>query len=286
VIAGLIPMLGWGIADFLQSNAVRKLSTAQVLFVSNIFWTLIILPFAFFVDLGISMNNLILVIIGSLFQLVAMVKLYEAMKIGEVSIVTPISASYPIITVILLIVLLGNALSPLTLAAIIVMTVGIALASTDLKRLKHIHTTKGVKEAVVSLFFFGIYFFILELLSRDITFLLEFKTMGSYTFFFYTSIFNGLALLIYGMVKKERLVKKEVMEAMPYMFTAEIIYLVSWLALTYGFIFGESAVVTAISSVYPAVTIILALIFYKEKLVMNQYFGILMILAGLIMISL
>lgn len=278
-------MISWGIADFLQSISVRKLTTAQVMFISNIFWLILVIPFAFFIDLSISLNSLIAVILGAIIQLIALVKLYEAMKIGEVSIVIPISASYPIISVLLLIFLLGNKLKLLTFGAIVIMTLGIALASTDVRKLRHIHTVKGVKEAVIALLFFGIYFFVLELLSTDVTFFLNFKALGPYTFFFYTSFFNGLAMVLYGFFNKGKIDMKKAKTVIPYMIVAEIIYLIAWIGLTYGFSYGDSAIVTAISSLFPAITIVLALIFYKEKLVANQYFGILMILAGLFIVS-
>jgi drug/metabolite transporter (DMT)-like permease len=135
------------------------------------------------------------------------------------------------------------------------------------------------------LLFFGVYFFILELLSTDTKFFLEFNALGPYTFFFYTSFFNGLALLLYGYMNKGKIDMKKAKTVIPYMVAAEIIYLVAWIGLTYGFAYGDSAIVTAVSSLFPAITILLALIFYKEKLVVNQYLGILLILAGLFMIS-
>ncbi len=278
-------MLSWGIADFLQSIALKKLTTAQVIFVSNLFFVILTLPFAFFVDLHISLSSLIVVLIGSLFMSAGMVMFFESMKIGEVSIVSPISASYPIITVLLLITLLGHKLSIITLIAILIMMLGIALASTDLKKIRHIHTVKGVKEAVLALLFFGMYFFLLELLSSDVKFFLDFRAMDPYTLFFYTSLFNGLALLIYGFFKKGKLDIKEIKSAVVYMLSAEIMYIIAWIALTYGFTYGDSAVITAISSLFPAITIILALIFFKEKLVKNQYLGISLILLGLFMVS-
>ena len=285
IITGLIPMFAWGIADFLQSIALKKLTTAQVMFVSNLFFVLLILPFAFFVDLHIQLNSLIVVLISSLFMSAGMILFFESMKIGEVSIVSPISASYPIVTVLLLIILLGYKLSIITLIAILIMMLGIALASTDLKKIRHLHTVKGVREAVLALLFFGIYFFLLELLSSDVKFIFYFTAMDPYTLFFYTSLFNGLVLVCYGFLKKGKLDIKHAKSVVVYMFSAEVMYIIAWLALTYGFTFGDSAIITVVSSLFPSITILLALIFFKEKLVKNQYLGILLILLGLFLVS-
>jgi drug/metabolite transporter (DMT)-like permease len=158
IIAGLIPMFSWGIADFLQSISVRKLTTAQTMFISNIFWMILVIPFAFFIDLHITLNNIILVIIGALIQLVGLVMLYESMKIGDVSIVTPISASYPVVTVLLLMLLLGHKLSMMSFIAILVMTLGIIFTSTDLKKLKHIHSQRCQRSNNCVAFFRGLFF--------------------------------------------------------------------------------------------------------------------------------
>ena len=71
-----------------------------------------------------------------------------------------------------------------------------------------------------------------------------------------------------------------------FVLVAQLIYTVAWAVINYGVSVGNTALITTISSLYPAITVILALIFYKEKLVLNQKIGILIILIGLILISL
>jgi len=46
-----------------------------------------------------------------------------------------------------------------------------------------------------------------------------------------------------------------------------------------------SAIATAISSLFPAVTVACAVVFLKEKLEWNQWLGIFLVLAALVMIS-
>jgi len=64
-----------------------------------------------------------------------------------------------------------------------------------------------------------------------------------------------------------------------------VIVCIGWFAYIYGIGQDLVSIVTPISSLLPGVTVILALIFYKEKLVLNQKLGILGILVGVYLIS-
>jgi len=57
------------------------------------------------------------------------------------------------------------------------------------------------------------------------------------------------------------------------------------LALYYGLNKGKASVVVPLSSIGPAITAILAVIFLKEQLSIQQIFGIVMILSGVIVLS-
>ena len=166
IISGLVAMFSWGIADFIQSKVVRQMGSYKTMYIGNIVWIIFVLPFAFFISLKISITNLILLFVGSVMQVFAIYNFYQSMKIGEVSIVTPISGSYSIITVLMLLLLLGQKLNLMTISAIFILIIGIILTSTDLKKIKHIHTVKGVKEAVIALLMWGSYFFLLKWLLK------------------------------------------------------------------------------------------------------------------------
>ena len=288
IISGLVAMFSWGIADFIQSNVVRQMGSYKTMYIGNIVWIIFVLPFAFFISLKISITNLILLFVGSVMQVFAIYNFYQSMKIGEVSIVTPISGSYSIITVLMLLLLLGQKLNLMTISAIFILIIGIILTSTDLKKIKHIHTVKGVKEAVIALLMWGSYFFFVEVVAKDITFFLHFPATDGLTVFFYSGVFIGFSSLIFSILHKGQTKLRDLKKNNIFWFVlvAQLIYTVAWAVINYGVSVGNTALITTISSLYPAITVILALIFYKEKLVLNQKIGILIILIGLILISL
>jgi len=210
------------------------------------------------------------------------------MKKGEISVVLPISASYPVITVFLLWLLLGNTVSIVTAVSILILVLGIVLVSTDLRKLKHLHTVAGVKESVIALFLWGFYFFILEVASKNTNlFGVNFPEMTFMSLFIYSYVFMAIFMVVFSIIKKGILTKKDwknkkIVFRESYI---QVIYLISWLVLNYGLIIGRTEIIAPISALYPVIAVILALIFYKEKLVLNQKIGILTILLGLFLIS-
>ncbi len=288
VIVGLVAMLSWGVADFLQSIPIRKLGEFKSILLSNFIGLLALIPFLFNPNLyKIELSNLIILLIAGISQVAAIVNFYRSMKIGELAIVTPISASYPIVTVLLML-LLGSKLAFITIVAICVLIVGIIFTSTDLRKLKYLHKAKGVKESVVALLLWGLYFFVMHICGNDVTFLgINFPKTHYMAMFFYTTIINGVFMMAYALFRKGLPEKKDITKNIILVFiVTTIIYTVAWIVLNYGMTVGNTAIITPISSIYPMITAVLAVIFYKEKLVLNQKIGILTILLGLILISL
>ncbi len=289
VLAGLIPMFAWGIADFLQSIAIRKLGTYKTMFSANVIGILTTLPFLFITDLNIEINNFVILFIGALLQVFAIYGFYKSMEIGEISIVVPVSASYPLVTVFLLVVLLSQQLSIMTLVAIFVLIFGIILTSTDLKKIRNIHTVKGIKESLYALFGWGIYFFILDLASKESTlFGLSFPQTHYLTIFLYSNLMLGTAIAVFAILKKGYKIQKDLANKKPFLILllTSVIYTVAFVVLNYGIQEGNTAIIAPISSLYPVITVVLAVLFYKEKLVTNQKIGIATILLGLVLISL
>ncbi len=288
VIAGLVPMVCWGVGDFLQSIVIRKIGSYKTMFIGNIVWATFFLPFFFFVDLNIALNNLILLSLCIFLMIGAVDNFYQSLKIGEISIVVPISATYSLITTVLLIIFLKQSFSFFTILAILILIAGIVLTSTDLKKIKDLHTVIGVKEALIAMFLWGIYFFLLEIVAKDITLIFHFPQTKALTLSFYTGTLLGFGLVIYSLLRKGYMSYKEVKKTkiLPLVIVIQIISFIAWIVINSGFTTGNAAIITAVSSLFPAIAVILAIIFYKEKLVLNQKLGILTILFGLFLISL
>ncbi|MBN2367901.1 EamA family transporter [Candidatus Woesearchaeota archaeon] len=291
IISGLAAMFGWGIADFLQSIPVRKMGPYKTMFVSNVFAVLLTFPAIFFLgSLYISSSNLALLLLGGIFQVVAIEYFYKSMEIGELSIVSPISASYSIITVFLVVIFLGKELSMLTFLSIVLIVLGIVLTSTDIRKISQLKTVKGVKESLVPLVLWGVYFFFSDLVAGNNTLYgINFPETNYLVLFFYSNLINNLLMLVYVLFLRKGWVSRKDFsgnKVLPVLFISSVFYAIIWLVVNYAISKGFVSIVAPISSLYPVVIVILALLFYKEKLVLNQKIGIATVLAGLFLISL
>lgn len=70
-----------------------------------------------------------------------------------------------------------------------------------------------------------------------------------------------------------------------YGIVAAVLVILGTFALYYGLNKGKASVVVPLSSIGPAITAILAVIFLKEQLSIQQIFGIVMILSGVVVLS-
>jgi len=139
----------------------------------------------------------------------------------------------------------------------------------------------------VALVGWRIYYVLFEIIKGDYTILFNFPKESGMTMFFYTSIVIGIFMVIFSYVKKGYTSLNEIkrQKLTLKILIIQLLYTFTWLAVTLGISVGITPIITAINSLFPAITVILALIFYKEKLVLNQKIGILTILIGLVLIS-
>ncbi len=281
IISGLIAMLCWGIGDFLLAVTVRKIGQLKAMFWGNIIGVvpILLIVIYFFNQLFITINEFLILLGGGAIMLVATLSFYKAYEIGEVSVVTPIATSASLVTVLLAVLLLGEQLTFLNIISIIIISIGIVLVSTDFRKLKHMHTVKGVKEAVITMILWGVHIFIIKILSG---------TMNLVNISVFSFLVINSYLMLYPLVKKVPIKLKELKKDRIYLiFIANsFLFLIAWVAFNYGIKHDLVSLVAPVSSLSPAITVILALIFYKEKLVLNQKLGILTVLIGLFLISL
>ncbi|MBN2423305.1 DMT family transporter [Candidatus Woesearchaeota archaeon] len=281
ITTGLIAMFCWGIADFIQAIPLKKIGSIKTILIRSSLIFLFTFPLGIFLYfkgiIDISLSGFFLIILTSLIFVFASYTLVRGFEIGELSLVSPISSSFTIITVLLAVVFLKESLSSLKLLSIFIIIIGIILTSTDIKKVMHVHKTKGIKEALISMLLYGIYFFILGFIS---------KSVDALNMYLFTSVFQSFFFILFCTFKKDKKSKFSIAKKHIFLLVLNTILLTAaWAVFNYGLSKSLTSIVTSISSLYPAVTVILAVIFFKEKLVLNQKFGILLILVGLFLIS-
>ncbi|MCM2325372.1 MAG: DMT family transporter [Candidatus Woesearchaeota archaeon] len=280
LMIGIMVMFLWGIADFLQTVTIRKLGSLKNMFLINVICTFFIFPIALWLYfkgmLSFTYYDFILVLIASIFDIVASYNFMRAFEIGEVAVVAPITASYALITAILAAMFLGEVLSIAKVLVILLIVIGVALASADIRKMRHIRSVKGFKEAMITAFSLGLLFTLMKFLSTR---------LNLATMFILTWFFLGIILMVFSGIRLGWHIKRLEFGTLALLALIELLFASAWLLFSTGLSISDASFLVPISSLYPAVTVMLALIFFKEKLAKNQLIGIGIIIMGLFFLS-
>jgi len=162
---GGLAALCWGLADFIARGAVRKVAEDEALL-----WVLGVGALgvaAYALPRGTAApaaSDLGLLVTTALFALGGYLALYRALKVGMLSVVSPIAAGNAVIPVVLALVVLGERPLPWQHAGIVMVLAGVVLLSIRGGMPLPAHTGRlGVGPALVCLVLFGMALFCMKL---------------------------------------------------------------------------------------------------------------------------
>jgi drug/metabolite transporter (DMT)-like permease len=283
--------LFWGTTDFLSRYPSRKIgygyTTAYMQLFSLIGFSAFILvtgvPSINFISNGVD-YALIDLIVGAL-NLLGLMLLYRAFSIGNMSLTAPIAGSYPIFTILLGFLLLGQGIGFEKGIAIGIVIFGVILSgfapspiqnSSSSASAQKKRNSSGVISAVLSSIFFGAAYLGLNLGTSYFGSVLSvwFVRVGAvlFSFPFLLLTMKKLVLPTGGVWK--------------WLILIAILDSSGFTALTLGYVYsGNSpAVVTTLSSLLGAVTTILATLIYKDRLTKIQIIGIIILFLGVVIV--
>lgn len=273
-------MFGYSISDFIAKKVIDKIGNLKTLFYAQLFGVVFLL-FYFLKDASLpvfSLKNIIYILLFGIFDTIGYLALYRSFEVGKLSIVSPISSSYVILTAIISYFFMGETFSHLKIISLVLVIIGIVLTSIDFKGLKNgldkKDLVKGVPEAMLVFLIFGVY----------VPFWDKFlEGSGWIVWVILVRLIISAILFVYW-----RGVKKQSLSAG----SNKLIFVLFLIALFEAFAaFGSSwgyhasvnttSLVTAVSSAYPLITVTLAYLFLKERLAFSQYIGVGLIIGGL-----
>ncbi|CAN5146007.1 hypothetical protein BH09PAT2_BH09PAT2_02980 [soil metagenome] len=283
ILAGLIAMLGWGGGDFLAALSSRKIGTLKTVFWMQLI-SLFLASLFFLANLGSfkfdHITTYIIVLgIAGLLQVIAYIAFYSGMAKGMVSIVSPIGSTFALVTVVLSILFYNEHIIFRQVIAIVLTFAGIFLVSTDIRALfniKKVSLLKGVKEAIIAMFAWGISLFLIAPASKELGWFLPVFILKSFVLFFVT------ILLI---AKRESIQIKSDAKTYGLLLAIGVLDIAAFLGYSLGVSSESASVVAPISGAFSMIAVLLARIYIKEKLVTNQIYGILLIVIGLIVLN-
>jgi uncharacterized membrane protein len=301
IILGLTGALCWGGADFAARFASRRVGAYRTLFFMQFFGFIalsIYLKFrgGFFEGIAPGWHPWALAALAGVINMIASLSLYYSFQIGVMSIVAPVSSAYPALTVALAIAS-GERITALRGAGLAVTLVGVILAATtftspvagpvnesavndgDTKEgsaKETAHLSKGVGWALLAALGFGVLFWFLGF------YVVPAVGPTISVWVIRLTSFSVLAIAAIPARQSLNLPRGSVwwlLAAVGFLDTA------AFVANNAGLRTGQVSVVSVLASLYGAVTVLLAWIFLREKLERTQWLGIILIFAGIVLVS-
>jgi transporter family protein len=205
---------------------------------------------------------------------------FKGFEIGNVSIVAATMNLWAVFTMLFAFIFMGQRLSAIQTLGVLMIISGVTLASinwSDIRNQKF-QLSSGVKEAILGAFFFGIFWNISEVISEEAGWLLT-------TLF--VKFWIVLFLLIFSFLGKREIGLTETAAKTKYTVALMgVIEAGAVAVVNFGLTIGDAILITPIASALSIVTIILAIIFLKDKVTKLQGLGIVTAIFGIIVTAL
>jgi transporter family protein len=271
-------MFGWGIYDFLGGVFTKRIGPYKSFFWSQLAALLSIALIALISKTSINISTLIIILcaLGALLYSAGYLFFFKGFEIGNVSIVAASMNLWAVFTILFAFIFMGQRLSTTQTIGVLMIITGATLAALKWSDIRNqgLKLSAGVKEAVIGAFFFGVFWNISEIISRQVGWLFT-------TLFVKFGII--LFLLIFSFLVKREISLSKVNMQTKYMVVLMGIFEVAAVALVnFGLTIGHAILITPIASTLSIVTITLAVVFLKERISRLQGLGIVLAIVGII----
>jgi uncharacterized membrane protein len=282
-IFGLLAAFSWGIADFFAAKGSKKITAESAAL--GISWICAVVYGAFFLlQSGLEVWTVAGFWYGAaagIFMGLGLLLFYRGLEAGPVSVVSPIGSAYPLVTTILVLAVFGGSLSGSQMLGIALIIAGIIAASglfgakTSERRI-----TAGVGYGLLTFLAWGVAF---ALLGQGVAAIGWQKGTLVDIWFEFLAILIMLPLLGH----KAALVKGYRVYIDKFIIGSALIQLFGLVIFDVGLtITSSTAVITAISASYPALTVFLAWKHLGEKQTVIPLAGAVVTVIGVIVLSL
>jgi drug/metabolite transporter (DMT)-like permease len=287
VSLGLMAAVVWGIVDYAGAKAARAVGAVRASYLAYIIGLVLYgIVFALFLRPEVQFDPSVLwySVTAALFNMCGMVTFYKALHAGPVSIVSPVSSFFPLVSTLVLAVLFGHRLGLWQVLGIVLVVGGAVVASGLLgaKKAEHV-LRKGPLLGLVAAGFWGVGF---ACLAHVVTVLgWELATLLHYSIGFL--VLTALLPLTKG---KEKIFIQPTLALLKhkYVVMAAICQISGLILLNMAVHTAHNlaAVAVALSSCYPIIAVLLALVKLKERLQPLPFAGAVVGLAGVIILIL
>jgi drug/metabolite transporter (DMT)-like permease len=282
ILLGLTAALSWGLADYFAALASRRTGSFRV--VLGFHLAAMVLLTVLVVGTGEGLSDVsggdlawfaFLGVLGA----VSYLAFYRALAIGPISIVSPIVSAYAASTVVCAVLIGGDRLAGGEVAAIVVVMLGVLLASSDLAQMRHLERVAllGIILALFTAVVIGAFVYGVAYFSDEYGWLVPiFLARGLTTLFLVLVSLNGGEWRFPD--RSPRLVATIVGIA--------VVDTLGYVAFNFGVRHEDTSVVATAAAPYAVVPIVAGVMLLHERPRTTQWAGIGLVIAGLVVLGL
>jgi drug/metabolite transporter (DMT)-like permease len=299
ILFGLTAALCWGVADFVITRIARELGVAQAFFYVQIIGMGLIglLLLANPALPAPTMDMWILVVGIGMFNLAGTLLLYRSFAIGTLALVSPIASAFAVVSA-LLALLAGERPALLALLGALLLVGGVVIVSRSQngevtddegRKTEDDHTTHlrpssfvlhrrlppGVLEALGVALCFGISFWALDFVTPALGILWPVLVLR---------IVEAIAVVLF-LLRKHTPPARLTRGMLALVLAGAVLDTLAYVAFNLGIGSAYTSIVTALASLFSAVTVLLAWAILRERLAPAQWAGVAVILAGVLLVS-
>lgn len=286
VLLGLFSALLWGVTDYLIRLVTRRMGVVRAMVwcqLPNLVLMSIVLLLAASAReqaLSAGLGGWGFGVLSAFFSLGASACLYRSLGAGVLALVAPLAASYAAVTAALSVLTGQETLGALTAAGVTACVLGVALASfgrTPIEDGPKPHALSGgVGWGLLSSLGYGVSFWIQG------AFVVE--RLGPVAPVWLNAAVSAATVSTAALVTRRSL-EPPPRETWPLVVVTGTLGSIAFMAYLTGLQTGRIAVVTVLSSLAGAVTVLLAFVLLRERLARRQWVGVAAILAGVAVLN-
>ncbi|MDX2776136.1 DMT family transporter [Streptomyces caniscabiei] len=280
---GIVAAIGWGISGFFDAKASRTVHPIVASFaVNGLLAALYVLIYFFFLHEGFMSDTpgTLYAAIGGAIIAIGAIAYFKALSIGPITLASPMSSAYPLVTTLVAVVIFGHALSPGQGVAILFIIGGILLVTEFFQTALQRRTVqKGPLLGLLTAVCWGIGYACVAQAVQS-------SGWQQATLVELIAMMVAFGVCIPFLKDRKELHTTTIIRALRTrnIIIASLVALVAALSFNIGFTYDAAggAVVVALSAFYPVLTVILALRHFDEPVRKTQLAGVTASIIGVI----
>lgn len=271
-------MFGWGLYDFLGGVFAKQIGPYKSFFWSQLAGLASMLLLAIFISPSMDIPSVVIFLfpVAALLYSAGYLFFFKGFEVGNMSIVAATMNLWAVFTMLFAFTFMGQRLTVTQTVGVLMILAGVTLASLNWNEIQQrkFQLSDGIKEAIAGAFFFGVYWNVSDIILEEVGWLVS------------TALIKlGIVILMIAfslIAKRGMSLEGTTGKTMSAIFIMGMIEAGAVAVVNYGLTIGDAILITPIASALSIVTILLAIIFLKDKITKPQGLGITTAIIGIV----